>query len=277
MPSSWTIDFHGKTVVVTGGNRGLGKGMTEALAQAGATVAIIYHSATDADEIAAALAKQYDAKIKAYKCDVGDNAKVKATFKQIEADLGPIVGVVANSGISIVKPALELDAADFKKVFDVNVLGVFNTCQAAAALWVERQEPGSIVIISSMSSQIVNSPLTQCFYNSSKGAVSNLGKCLAAEWAPYKIRVNMVSPGFIDTDQTAHMPAELRANQAKQVPMGRFSQPKEQTGQALLLLSEHSSLVLPIPNTVAEPSLTNPANSYQTGSENFVDGGFLIW
>ena len=93
--------------------------------------------------------------------------------------------------------------------------------------------------------------------------MSNLGKCLAAEWAPYKvrtvpglaeplcsllsfpkIRVNMVSPGFIDTDQTAHMPAELRANQAKQVQMGRFSQPKEQTGQALLLLSDHSSYVL---------------------------------
>ncbi|KAL8292847.1 hypothetical protein RQP46_000541 [Phenoliferia psychrophenolica] len=257
MPSSWTIDFAGKTVVVTGGNKGLGRGMAEALCKANATVAIIYNSATDAHEVAAGLAKQYGVKVKAYQCNVGDNAKVKATFKQIEADLGNIAGVVANAGISIVKPALELDATDFKTVFDVNVLGVFNTCQAAAALWVERKQPGSIVIISSMSSQIVNSPLTQCFYNSSKGAVSNLGKCLAAEWAPYKIRVNMVSPGFIKTDQTSHMPAELRDAQAKQVPMGRFSEPIEQTGQALLLLSDHSS--------------------YQTGSENFVDGGFLIW
>lgn len=67
----------------------------------------------------------------------------------------------------------------------------------------------------------------------------------------------MVSPGFINTDQTSHMPAELRANQAKQVPLGRFSEPKEQTGQALLLLSEHAS--------------------YMTGGEYFVDGGYLIW
>jgi len=151
---------------------------------------------------------------------------VTKTFDQIEKDLGEIHGVVANSGISIVKPALELTADDFNKVFGVNVLGVFQTCQAAAALWIKRKQPGSIVIVSSMSSQIVNSPLTQCFYNSSKGAVSNLGRCLAAEWAPNQvgfessamvlvgselcsllsnsqIRVNMLSPGFIKTAQTS--------------------------------------------------------------------------
>jgi len=253
----WNIDFQGKVVVVTGGNRGLGKGMTEALAQAGASVAIIFHSSKDAHQVAEDLSKKWDAKIKAYQADVGDAALVKETFKKIEAEMGPISGLIANAGISIVKPALELTADDFKKVFDVNVLGVFNACQSVGALWIERKEPGSIVIISSMSSQIVNSPLTQCFYNSSKAAVTSLGKCLAAEWADHKIRVNMVSPGFIDTDQTSHMPAELRATQAKAVPVGRFSQPVEQTGQALLLLSDHAS--------------------YQTGMEAFVDGGYLIW
>jgi NAD(P)-dependent dehydrogenase (short-subunit alcohol dehydrogenase family) len=253
----WSIDFKGKVVVVTGGNRGLGLGMSEALAQAGASVAIIYHSSKDAPEVAASLAKKWDAQIKAYQADVGDSAKIKATFAQIEKEMGQITGLVANAGISIVKPALELNADDFKKVFDVNVLGVFNSCQAAGALWTARKQPGSIVIISSMSSQIVNSPLTQVFYNSSKAAVTNLGKCLAAEWAPENIRVNMISPGFIMTDQTAHMPADLRAAQAKQVPLGRFSHPHEHTGQALLLLSDYSS--------------------YTTGSEVFIDGGFLIW
>ncbi|SCV73261.1 BQ2448_7186 [Microbotryum intermedium] len=253
----WMIDFEQKTIVVTGGNRGLGRGLTEALAQANANVAIIYNSAKDAEDVAAELSKKWSAKIKAYQCNVGDAARVKEVFAQIESEMGRIVGLIANSGISIVKPILDLTADDFKQVFDVNVLGVFNTIQAAGALWIPRKHPGSIVIVSSMSSQIVNSPLTQCFYNSSKGAVSNLGRCIAAEWAEHNIRVNMLSPGFINTDQTSHMPAELREGQAKQVPMGRFSQPFEQTAQALLFLSPHSS--------------------YQTGSEAFVDGGFLIW
>ncbi|ORY76496.1 NADP-dependent mannitol dehydrogenase [Leucosporidium creatinivorum] len=254
----WAIDFSGKTVVVTGGNRGLGRGLTEALAQAGASVAIIYNSAKDAEDVAAELSKKWDAKIKAYQCNVAGNMDhITKTFAQIESDLGPIHGLVANSGISVVKPALELTSEDFNKVFGVNVLGVFQTCQAAAALWIKRNQPGSIVIVSSMSSQIVNSPLTQCFYNSSKGAVSNLGRCLAAEWAPNQIRVNMLSPGFIKTAQTSGMPADLRAAQASQVPLGRFSEPFEQAAQVLLFLS--------------------PYSSYQTGSEAFVDGGFLIW
>lgn len=113
------------------------------------------------------------------------------------------------------KPALDLTTDDFRYVYDVNVLGVFNTARAAARLWIDRQskskstqtpgqqkqEAGSIVITSSMSSRIINpvgqsQALTQVFYNSSKGAVSNLTKGLAAEWAQYGIRVNALSPGY---------------------------------------------------------------------------------
>lgn len=249
------FDFTGKVIVVSGGLKGLGRGLSEALLTAGADVAALYNSSADAPDIAKELSSQYKGSIRAYKCDVGDNALTHKTFAQIEKDMGHVTGLVANAGISIVKPILELTPDDFKKVFDVNVLGVFNCAQAAGALWIPREQPGSIVIISSMSSQIVNMPLTQCFYNSSKGAVSNLGRCLAAEWAPHKIRVNMVSPGFIMTDQVRFMPAELRAAQAEQVPLKRFSEPAEHAGQTLLLLSDYSS--------------------YTTGSEIFIDGGFL--
>ncbi|GAA6044089.1 hypothetical protein JCM8097_000204 [Rhodosporidiobolus ruineniae] len=255
--TGFTIDFEKKVVVVTGGNRGLGVGITEALAQANASVAIIYNSAKDAEEVASKLSQKWNQTIKAYQANVGDAARVKEVFGQIEKEMGEIHGVVANSGISVVKPALELDADDFKKVFDVNVLGVFNTAQAAAALWTKRNQPGSIVVISSMSDTIVNSPITQVFYNSSKGAVSNLTRCLAAEWAPHGIRVNNVNPGFINTAQTGGMDPELRANQAKEVPLGRFSEPYEQAGQVVYLLSKYSS--------------------YQTGSSVYIDGGYLIW
>ncbi|GAA5961304.1 hypothetical protein JCM21900_006513 [Sporobolomyces salmonicolor] len=243
--------------VVSGGNRGLGHGISEALLQANATVAILYNSAKDAEEVAARLEKKWGNKVKAYQCNVGDSPKVKSTFAQIEKDLGEIHGLVANSGISIVKPALELTADDFHKVFDVNVLGVFNTAQAVADLWIPRKHKGSIVVVSSMSDSIVNSPITQVFYNSSKGAVSNLTRCLAAEWAPNGIRVNNICPGFIETDQTNHMPAELRNGQCSEVPLGRFSKVFEQATQVVFLLS--------------------PYTSYQTGSSVYVDGGYTIW
>ncbi|GAA6053237.1 hypothetical protein JCM3770_002671 [Rhodotorula araucariae] len=255
--TGFTIDFEKKVYVVTGGNRGLGAGIVEALAQANATVALIYNSAKDAEEVADRLSKKWGQTIRAYQCNVSEAEKVKSTFAQIEKDLGEIQGVVANSGISVVKPALELGKEDFDKVFGVNVLGVFNTAQAAAALWVGRKQPGSIVVISSMSDTIVNSPITQAFYNSSKGAVSNLTRCLAAEWAPHQIRVNNVNPGFIETDQTMHMDPELRKNQCKEVPLGRFSKVWEQATAVVYLLSRYSS--------------------YQTGSSTLIDGGYTCW
>jgi len=263
MAKGFTIDFSGKCIVVTGGNRGIGLAFSEACANAGATVAIIYRSSKDAEQVAERIGKQYGVKTKAYKCDVGDDKLVSETFQKIDDELGPITGLVANAGVSVVKPALELTADDFKKVYDVNVLGVFNSAKAAAKLWKERNaKGGSIVITSSMSSQIINQigenqPLTQVFYNSSKGAVSNLVKGLAAEWAQYGIRVNTVSPGYVKTDQTSGMEKSILNYQSKNVPLGRFAKPEEMTGQAILLLSDHAS--------------------YMTGGEYFVDGGQLIW
>lgn len=256
-PKGFTVDFEKKVVVVTGGNRGLGAGITEALAQANATVAMIYNSAKDAEEVADKLSKKWSQTIKAYQCNVSDAARVAEVFAQIEKELGPIESVVANSGISIVKPALEYTAEEFLKVYNVNVVGAFNTAQAAGRLWVERKHPGSIVIISSMSDTIYNSPIQQIAYNSSKAAVSSVARGLAAEWAPYNIRVNNVNPGFIETDQTSHMPADLRENQAKEVPLGRFSKVWEQAASVVFLLSKYAS--------------------YTTGSSNYVDGGYLVW
>lgn len=94
--------------------------------------AMIYNSAKDAHDVAKRLSEKWGTEIKAYQANVGESDKIRAVFTQVEKEMGPIHGVVANSGISVVKPALELNADDFKKVFDVNVLGVFNTAQAAA-------------------------------------------------------------------------------------------------------------------------------------------------
>ena len=140
------------TVVTTGGNRGIGLAISKSCAQAGANVAMLYHSNPEAEKAAEEVAKEYGVKVKAYKCDVSDAELVKKTIQQAEADLGQITGLAANAGVSIVKPALELTPDDFHKVFNVNVLGVFNACKAVAQHWVDTKfDKGSIVVTSSMS------------------------------------------------------------------------------------------------------------------------------
>ncbi|TFY80967.1 hypothetical protein EWM64_g3043 [Hericium alpestre] len=258
----FVIDLSNKCIVVTGGNRGIGFEMSKAVAKAGANVAIIYRSSKNAPDVADNISKEYKVKAKAYQCDVSDAEKVNKTFEVIERELGPITGVIANAGVSVVKPAIDLTTEDFNKVYNVNVLGVFNTARAAAKHWINMKHGGSIVITSSMSSRIINQsalqkPLTQVFYNSSKGAVTNLTKGLAAEWAPYNIRVNALSPGYVNTDQTSGSAKEVLEYQAKTTLLGRFAEPEEMTGQAMLLLSDYAT--------------------YMTGAEYFVDGGKLVW
>ncbi|KAF8333335.1 NADP-dependent mannitol dehydrogenase MtDH [Amanita rubescens] len=253
----FSVDFAKKCVVVTGGNRGIGYAFSCACARAGANVAVIYRASKDAEEVTRKLGERFGVKTKAYKCDVSNTELIDKTMQDIDRELGPITGLIANAGVSVVKPAFELTKSDFEMIYDVNVFGVFNTSRAIAKLWVERNQKGSIVITSSMSSALINQkaqnePLTQIFYNSSKAAVSNMVKGLAAEWAKCGIRVNAISPGYVKTDQTSHMDPKIRDYQAKSLPLGRFAEPDEMTGQAMLLLSDHAS--------------------YMTGGEYFVDG-----
>ncbi|OCF33411.1 hypothetical protein I317_06012 [Kwoniella heveanensis CBS 569] len=232
------FDFSGSTVIVTGGNRGIGFAISETLAKAGANVAIIYHSAKDAEEVAAKLSKEHNAKVQAWKCDVGNVELVKSTFAEINEKFGQVTGVVANAGVSVVKDALEMKKEDFSFVYDVNVWGQFACAQAAADLWVKTgYKKGSIVLTSSMSSQIVNKGIHQVFYNSSKAAASSIVKQLAVEWAEHGIRINGLCPGYVATDQTSHMDPKLLEWQKKElVPLGRFSTPEEQSYMTLLLL-----------------------------------------
>lgn len=262
----FTIDYKDKNFVVTGGNRGIGLAISRAIAAAGGNVAIIYRSSQSAPEAAEKISKEFGVSAKAYQADVSDLQGVRDAFSQIIKDFGTIYGVVANAGVAIVKPALEIDGREeFDYMYNTNVLGVFNTAQTAAKHWIATgSKEGSIVIVSSMSSQIYNmaegicKPLTHVFYNSSKAAVSSLGKALAAEWAPYNIRVNILSPGYVSTEQSGVHPKAVREFQASSVPLGRYCEPSEQTAQVLLLLSHQYS-------------------SYTTGSEVFVDGGYLIY
>ncbi|PPQ65924.1 hypothetical protein CVT24_011257, partial [Panaeolus cyanescens] len=246
-----------KCIIITGGNRGIGYAFTRAVAKAGGNIAIIYRSSKDAEQVAEKVSQEFGVKAKAYKCDVSNYNLVEETFAGIDKEMGLVTGLIANAGVSVVKPATELTYEDFRYVYDVNVFGVFNSARALASIWKPRKHAGSIIITSSMSSHIINQsarnkPLTQVFYNSSKAAVTNLTKGLAAEWAPFNIRVNAISPGYVNTDQTSHMDKAVRDFQAGSLPLGRFAEPDEMTGQALLLLSDYAS--------------------YMTGTEYVIDG-----
>ncbi|KAF8452845.1 NADP-dependent mannitol dehydrogenase [Boletus edulis BED1] len=252
------------TAVVTGGNRGNGRAFSCAYAQAGMNVAIIYRTSEDAPDVAKRIQRQFQqVKVQAYQCDVRELDKLRETFKRIESDFNSrITTVIANAGVSTIKPAMQLSHDDFERIFDTNVYGVFNTCRVAAELWIGDNRQGSIITISSMSAQIINEaapnePLTQAFYNSSKAAVSILTKALAAEWSKKNIRVNSIAPGYVETDQTKHMDKEILRHQRKNIPLGRFAQPKELVGQALYLSS--------------------PRASYSQGSEYLIDGGKLVF
>ncbi|KAI6143699.1 hypothetical protein BKA82DRAFT_4331165 [Pisolithus tinctorius] len=237
---------------------GIGLAYSCAAAHAGANVALIFRCDKAVEEIQ----KKYkNVKVKAYQCDVSDVEATNKTFHQIDQEMGNLSGLMANAGRSVVKPAMELTEEDFRVVFGTNVLGVFNSCRAAAKIWQESHRSGSIVITGSMSAQIINQaatnkPLTQAFYNSSKAAVVNLTKGLAAEWAP-RVRVNCISPGYVDTDQTRHMDKNIIKHQEENVPLRRFAEPREISSQAIFLLSDLAS--------------------YMTGSDVVLDGGQLIW
>ena len=213
MPLS--IDLQG-TVIISGGNRGLGFAISKLVAKSGANVAILFRGSKDAHDRAADIAKEFNVKAKAYQCDVGDEKRVNDVYEEITKDFGQITGLVANAGVSVPKPAFEQDASSFDYVMKTNVLGTFNLAKVVAKKWSTTGfKKGSIVVVSSMSSQIYNvqsagEPLPQIFYNASKAAVSSIAKGLAAEWAPYGIRVNILSPGFIKTDQTQSMLKSLK-------------------------------------------------------------------
>ncbi|WFD42898.1 sorbose reductase [Malassezia psittaci] len=246
------------TVVVSGGDRGI-----RDCAKAGANVAILYHSHPDAPKNADEIAKEFGVKTKAYQCDVSDENAVNEAIVAAEKELGSITALAANAGVSAAKPAVELTSEDFHKVFGVNLLGVFNVAKAVARHWIENgYKKGAIVVTSSMSAEIYNSqglnkPLTQLFYNSSKGAVTNMVKGLAAEWAQHGFRVNAVEPGYCNTDMVKGGDPKVLEFQKKSVPLGRFSENYEQSSAAVFLLSDLAS--------------------YITGSRIRPDGGFTVY
>src|SRR4051812_33296912 len=246
------FDLTGKVAVVTGGNRGLGEAWVASLVDVGATVVI----AAREDERSRAVAEPFGAKVDTVHLDVRDGDDVGRALGAVVDRHGRADVLVNNAGTCIHRPALEVTQDEWDQVIDINLNGLWRCSQAFGRHMVERGG-GVIVNIGSISAQIVNRPQWQPAYNASKAAVHQLTKSLAAEWAPYGVRVNALAPGYTKTDMAPVDRPEFRARWIEDAPMQRYATPEEY-GPALVFLA-------------------SDASSFMTGATLVMDGGYTVF
>lgn len=246
----------GKKGFITGGAQGIGKTLAEAFAELGADVSIVDMNIQKAEVTAREIAEKTGRKIIALQCNVTDPNSVNDMIGKYERQFQTCDFCVNNAGIFTGDAAMEIDPKAFRSVIDVNLNGVFFTAQAAARLMKKNGTKGSIISTASMSAQIVNIPQTIANYCAAKAGVVQLTKALAVEWAKYNIRVNCVSPGYIQTELLATMTDMLPIWQAKMPEGSRLGFPEDLIGAFVYFASD--------------------ASLFATGSNLAVDGGYTI-
>jgi len=230
--------LEGKTVLVSGGSRGIGAEIVRALVAAKANVAFTYQSNASAAE--ALVNELADAKASAFCCDSRDLKTVRATVDEVTAKLGPIFGLINNAGITRDRPLVMMSQEEWQDVIDTNLTGVFNFCRAVIFSMIKRKE-GKIVTIGSVSGQIGNRGQTN--YSAAKAGVIGFTKALAKETAQYGITVNVVSPGYIDTDMVRRLPEQTLAQAIEHIPAGRLGTGQEVASFVRYLLSDDASYI----------------------------------
>lgn len=248
------FNFQGKKALVTGASSGLGRRFALVLAQAGADVAL----AARREDKLKSLAQEIEGlgqKALVLKMDVTKEEEVKNGVAKIKKEWQTLDILVNNAGTSTMAPAEEMPLEDWQKVIDVNLTGVFLVAKHAATLMKEKQF-GRIINIASMYGLVANSAFNVANYHASKGAVVNLTRALAAEWAKYNITVNAIGPGFFESEMTGDF---INTDDFKQYlttycPMKRAGNPEELDTTLLFLAAE--------------------ASSYITGQTIAVDGGW---
>jgi NAD(P)-dependent dehydrogenase (short-subunit alcohol dehydrogenase family) len=249
------FSMRGKTALVTGGNRGIGRAIAVGLAEAGASVAIAARDEDRNTETVAEL-ERLGARAMAVRADLAERSEIDSVVRRVASALGPIDVLVNNAGIGFHAEALEVRDEDWRRLFAINLEAVWKTSQAVAAEMAKRSS-GSIINIGSISGLIVNRPQWHSPYGISKAAVHHLTKSLAAEWAIKGIRVNAIAPGYVVTEIACHEYEDYSHYWRDEVPMRRYATPDEIAPTALLLASDASSFI--------------------TGSVFVVDGGYTLW
>jgi NAD(P)-dependent dehydrogenase (short-subunit alcohol dehydrogenase family) len=246
------FDITGRKALVTGAGRGIGKVLALALAEAGCDVALLGLHRENLEAVATEIRRLGRQGI-AIQADVSRKDQVDRAFARTAEEFGRLDICVNNAGISIQKPVEEMPEEDWDRIMDINLKGVFLCSQAAARIMIP-QRSGSIINIASISGTAVNVPQKQAVYNTSKAGVIMLSRSMAVEWAEYGVRVNSISPGYMQTEMTLSSMAHLFPAWESLTPLGRLGKPGELRGALLLLASD--------------------ASSYMTGHDLVVDGGY---
>jgi NAD(P)-dependent dehydrogenase (short-subunit alcohol dehydrogenase family) len=221
----------GRTVLVTGGNRGIGLAVATAFVRQGDRVAITHRGRWQVGEVPGVLGVV---------CDVTEPAAVDAGFTAIEAELGPVEVLVANAGINDDTLLMRMSEDQFARVVDTNLTGAWR-CARRASSRMLRARWGRMIFVSSASA-LLGSP-GQVNYAASKAGLVGMARSITRELGSRNITANVVAPGFVDTDMTAALSAEQRERYVKAVPAGRFAQPDEVAGVVAWLASEAASYV----------------------------------
>lgn len=245
------MSLNGKTALVTGASRGIGRAIALRLAEDGANVAVIYAGSADKAEAVVNEITAIGVNAKAYRCNVADSAAVNETVKAVTNDLGKIDILVNNAGITRDGLMLRMKDEDFDAVLDTNLKGAFNMIRACYSGFI-RKRSGRIINISSVSGIMGNAGQTN--YSASKAGVIGLTKSVARELASRGITCNAVAPGFIQTDMTENLGDNNPL--LNSIPLGRMGKPEDIAAAVAFLASDSAA--------------------YITGEVLKVDGGLAI-
>lgn len=217
-----------RTVLVTGGNRGIGLAIAQAFAGQGDRVAVTHRGSGAPDGLFGV------------NCDITDSAAVDAAFTSIEAELGPVEVLVANAGITDDTLLLRMSEDQFTRVLDTNLTGAFR-CAKRAATRMLRARWGRMIFISSVVG-LYGGP-GQVNYAASKAGLVGLARSITRELGSRNITANVVAPGFVSTDMTDVLPEATKAEYKKAIPLGRMAEPEEIAGAVTWLASDAAGYV----------------------------------
>lgn len=242
-----------RIALVTGGSRGIGRAAVLRLARDGFDVAFCYRSSPDAAQELEKEVVELGVRALAWQCDVSDHAAVRDMVSVVAERLGDVDVLVTSAGIVRDNPLMMMTEEQWHEVLDTNLDGTFNACRSVVFEMMKRRF-GSIINISSVAG--VHGNPTQTNYSASKAGIIGFSRALAKEVGRYGIRVNVVAPGFIETDMTEVLPDKVKETAVKSIPLGRLGKPEEVADLVSYLASDRAA--------------------YITGTVMQIDGGIVL-